>query len=94
MLSVSGCGALEYLQEGKPTYYFVDTVRVQVPPSDLKGPGPFSDEDVGLGRAEHHYRLDRLLFTVFGPVVMLWVFAYVCVFVFRWIAAGFKKNGT
>lgn len=95
MLSVGGCGALEYVQEGKPTYFFVDTVMVQLPlVQDWDRPSrTFSDEEVS-GRAERHFKVDRLIAAMLVPVVMFWVLAYVCIFVVGWVATGFKKNGT
>ena len=95
-LSVGGCGAVEYLQEGESTSYFVDSVRVALPlAKDLDRPGGLIPLEEALGyRVDRHFRVDRLLAAILVPVVLFWVFAYVCVFVVRWVAAGFKKNGT
>ncbi len=95
ILSVSGCGALEYVQEGKPTYFFVDTVMVQLPPAtNLDRPDRSLSHEEVFGRADRHFRVDRLIVILLVPVVLFWALAYVCIFVVRWVAAGFKKNGT
>jgi hypothetical protein len=96
MLSIGGCGALEYLQVGEPTYYFVDTVEVHLPPAkDVDRPGRELSLEEFMGiHAERHFRVDRLIAAMLVPLVLIWAFAYVCVFVIRWVAAGFKKNGT
>ena len=96
MLAVGGYGALEYVQDGEPTYYFVDSVKVHLPPAkDLDRPGRILTDEEFLGhRAERHFRVDRLVAALLAPVVLFWAFSYVCIFVVRWVAAGFKKNGT
>ena len=96
MLSVGGYGALEHVQGGEPTYYFIDAVKVQLPQAkDLARPGRLLSEEEFLGyRVERHFRLDRLIAAMLVPVVLFWVLAYVCVYVVRWIATGFRKNGT
>ena len=96
VLSVGGCGALEQVREGHSTYYFVDTVIVPVPPvKELNRPGRLLSDEEFLGlRTEHHFRVDRLIAAMLVPVALFWVLAYACVFVVRWVAAGFRKNGT
>lgn len=96
ILSVGGCSALEYVQKGEPTHYFVYTVNVDLPPvKDLDQPGRILSYGEWLGfRAESRFRVGRLIAAMLVPVVVCWAFAYVCVFVVRWVVAGFKKNGT
>src|SRR3990172_3396073 len=94
-LSIGGLGALEYAQEGDPTHYFVDTVKLDLPPAkDVNRPGRLlSFEEVVGYRVEHHFRTDRLIVVILVPVILFWAIAYVCVLVVRWVAAGFRKNG-
>ena len=92
MLSVGSCGALEYLNVGTPTHYFVDTVLVEVPPSkESERSRQFTTEEV-FGREVRHFRVDRLIAALIVPVVLFWVLIYACIFVVRWVAAGFRKN--
>lgn len=92
VLSVGGYGAFEHVKGGE-TYYFVDTVKVNLPQAkDLVGHGPFSDEEVFGYRIERHFKFDRLIAAMLVPVALFWVLAYICVYVARWIMAGFRKN--
>lgn len=96
VLSVGGLGALEHVQEGEPTHYFVDTVKVQLPPAkDLNRPGRFLSEEEAFGyRVERHFRAGRLIATMLAPIALFWALAYICVFIVRWVVAGFRRNGT
>jgi hypothetical protein len=108
ILSVGGRGALEYLQgSGEPyyamrflpalgeDYYFADSIQIPVPPPKDTHVGSFVTFEEARGfRIEHHFRIGYLVAAVFAPVVLLWLFAYLSVFVVRWVRAGFKRNDT
>jgi hypothetical protein len=94
-LSVGALGSLEYAQNGNPTHYFVETVKVPVPePKNMNRPGgTFSLEEFLGYRAEYHFSFGRLIAGMLVPIAVLWCIAYIGVLVVRWVAAGFKKNG-
>ena len=108
ILSVGGRGALEYLQGSAESnyamkflpaigedYYFADSIQIPVPMPKNTHVGSIITYDEGRGfRMEHHFRIDHLFVAMLAPVVLLWVFTYLSVFVARWVAAGFKKNST
>jgi hypothetical protein len=96
VLSIGGWGAVEYAHEGDPTYYFVDTVKVPLPPAqDANRHGRLLSLEEFVGyRVDHHFRTDWLIAAMLVPVILLWAIAYVCVLIVRWVAVGFKKNGT
>lgn len=42
---------------------------------------------------QHHFLWIKWLFYTFGPIVAVWLLAYVLVRCFRWVAAGFRSKG-
>ena len=94
-LSVCALGSLEYAQNGDRTHYFFDTVKVPVPqPKDMNRAGGLTVEEFFGYRVEYHFSFGRLIAAMLVPIAVLWCIAYIGVLIVRWVAAGFKKNGT
>ena len=58
-----------------------------------------TDKEVGIPdvysyRIERNFRVDHLLVAILAPVILFWGFAYACIFLLRWVLAGFNKNST
>jgi hypothetical protein len=92
MVFVGGIAAIEFAHGGAGTQNFVDIVKVDVPtPKAEDRPGGLlTFEEFSGFRTYTHFRVDRLLAAMFVPVLAFWALAWLCVFVFRWVVAGFK----
>jgi len=99
VVSVCGYAVSEYSERGPRTAYFVEMVKVGVAPT-----GDSADSQTGkrrtlsfedfVGRFEPRLMIDRLIAAIALPLIAAWALVYLGIIAVRWVAAGFRKNGT
>ena len=100
---LAGCLAIiEYADSKKPIdkkliasgYLFFKSHQVKFdPPPDTGRVKRFLSYEEAFGyRSVHEFRPVRLISAIFVPILLFWIIAYISVFAFRWIAAGFRNK--
>jgi len=88
---VCGYAAYEYAQRGADTQILIQVTPDKLPIVDKRG-GVIDYMEFKSG--EPTLLVGRLLVAAIVPLLLAWAIAYLCVFIVRWVVAGFKKNGT
>lgn len=88
---VCGYAAYEYAQRGANTQILIQVTPDKAPVVDKRGSVV---DHVEFKSGEPSLLWSRLLAAVIVPLLIAWAVAYVCALIVRWVAVGFKKNGT
>ena len=100
VIFVCGLGGYEYIQGPSDMHYFIGTVKADATSAPAKNsdkpkggkPRILSFEEFAGPPAIRTFMFGRFITALIVPLVFGWVIAYLCIFVVRWVAAGFKKK--